>query len=176
MTSSSDTTLGPLGTAEHASRVGANLHVRPDGVGLRIGIACGTFNGGVTNRLLDGVLTALKETGVARGDITVAWAPGAFELPLVAQRFATTGADAVICLGAVIRGDTPHFEYVAGECAAGITRVSLDTSTPVIFGVLTVDTVDQALERCQEGPSNKGYEAGLTAVEMVTLLRRPEMR
>lgn len=176
MTSSDETQLGPEGTALHAARVGVNLQVKPLGAGLRIGIACGTFNGGVTNRLLDGALVALRETGVAREDVAVAWAPGAFELPLVAKAFCARGVDAVICLGAVIRGDTPHFEYVAGACATGITEVALSTGIPVIFGVLTVDTVDQALERCVEGRSNKGYEVGLTAVEMATLLAHSEMR
>ena len=111
-------------------------------------------------------------------DVPVHWVPGAFEIPLVAQRLATTGAcDAVICLGAVIRGDTPHFDYVAGECAAGIMRVSLDTGVPVVFGVLTVDDLDQALARCggtsHNGvAANKGEESAATAVEMVSLLRQ----
>ena len=103
----------------------------------------------------------------------VHWVPGAFEIPLVAQRLAASGVcDAVVCLGAVIRGDTPHFEFVAGECAAGIARVSLDTGVPVVFGVLTTDDLDQALARCGGSAGNKGDESARTAVEMVDLLRQ----
>jgi 6,7-dimethyl-8-ribityllumazine synthase len=105
--------------------------------------------------------------------VPVHWVPGAFEIPLVAQRLAMSGVcDAVICLGAVIRGDTPHFDYVAGECAAGIMRVSLDTGVPIVFGVLTTDDLDQALARCGGAVGNKGEESAATAVEMVDLLRK----
>jgi 6,7-dimethyl-8-ribityllumazine synthase len=175
MTSSEETVFGPLGRATHGARIGANIHGEQRGLGLRIGIACGEFNGGITNRLLDGALAGLEQAGVAKGDITVAWAPGAFELPLLAKNFADRGRDAVICLGAVIRGDTPHFDYVAGECASGLTAVQLATNVPTIFGVLTVNTVDQALERCQPGETNKGFEAATTAIAMVSLLRHPSM-
>jgi 6,7-dimethyl-8-ribityllumazine synthase len=175
MTSSDETVFGPLGRETHAARVGANVHGNQRGLGLRIGIACGEFNGGITNRLLEGALEGLEQAGVAKNDITVAWAPGAFELPLVAQTFASRGRDAVICLGAVIRGDTPHFDYVAGECARGLTNVQLATNVPTIFGVLTVNTVEQALERCAPGVTNKGFEAATTAVAMVSLLRHPSM-
>jgi len=175
MTSSDETVFGPLGRETHAARVGANVHGNQRGLGLRIGIACGEFNGGITNRLLEGALEGLEQAGVAKSDITVAWAPGAFELPLVAQTFAARGRDAVICLGAVIRGDTPHFDYVAGECARGLTNVQLSTNVPIIFGVLTVNTVAQALERCEPGVSNKGFEAATTAIAMVSLLRHPSM-
>jgi 6,7-dimethyl-8-ribityllumazine synthase len=139
--------------------------------GTRIGFACAEFNGGITDRLLTGALDVLENAGCDLGTVTVAWAPGAFELPLVASMLAKSGAiDAVICLGAVIRGDTGHYDFVAGECAAGIQRVQLDTGIPVIFGVLTTDTVDQALVRSESDEMNKGREAALTAIEMVRLL------
>lgn len=159
---------------EIASRVGRSLRGSHDGAGLRIGIACGLFNGGITQRLLDGALAGLAECGVDRADVTAAWAPGAFELPLVAQRFAgSEDYDAVICLGAVVRGETGHYDFVAGECANGIQRVQLDTGVPVVFGVLTTETYEQAFERSEADESNKGREAALTAVEMVRLLRDP---
>jgi 6,7-dimethyl-8-ribityllumazine synthase len=155
-----------------ASRVGTSLRGEHNGRGLRIGVACALFNGGVTLRLLDGALAALAEAGTDRGDVTVAWAPGAFELPLVARGFAQAGkVDAVLCFGAVIRGDTGHYDFVAGECASGIQRVQLDTGVPVIFGVLTTDTLQQALERSEPDETNKGREAALTGIEMVRLLR-----
>jgi 6,7-dimethyl-8-ribityllumazine synthase len=137
---------------------------------MRFGIVAARFNRDITERLLEGAERALRKLGAA--DPVVAWVPGAFELPLVAQRMAWSGGvDAVICLGAVVRGDTPHFEYVAGECAAGIARVALDTGTPVIFGVLTVDTREQALDRVGGPEGHKGEEAATSAVEMVALLR-----
>jgi 6,7-dimethyl-8-ribityllumazine synthase len=143
-----------------------------DGHGLRIAIACGRFNDVITDRLLHGASRRLHELNVASGLVDEVWAPGAFELPLVAKALAESGRyDAVITLGAVIRGGTPHFEYVAGECAAGVLRVALDTGVPVVFGVLTVDTVEQAEERSVDGPGNKGAEAAETAVEMATILR-----
>jgi 6,7-dimethyl-8-ribityllumazine synthase len=155
-----------------ATKVGTSLRGAHNGTGLRIGLACALFNGGVTVRLLDGALEGLQEAGTDRGDVTVAWAPGAFELPLVARAFAHAGkVDAVICLGAVIRGDTGHYDFVAGECASGIQQVQLATGVPVVFGVLTTDTLDQALERSQPDHTNKGREAALTCVEMVRLLR-----
>jgi 6,7-dimethyl-8-ribityllumazine synthase len=144
-----------------------------DGRGLRIGLACALFNGGITTRLLEGALGALADGNVDRADTTVAWVPGAFELPLAAQRFVTAaGVDAVACLGAVIRGDTSHFDFVAGQCAAGLARVALDTGVPVIFGVLTTDTVAQALERARPDETNKGREAALSAIQMAAVLRQ----
>jgi 6,7-dimethyl-8-ribityllumazine synthase len=141
-----------------------------DASGMRFAIAVARFNRDITEALLDGAETVLRKHDAA--DVSVAWVPGAFELPLVAQRFARSGAvDAVICVGAVVRGDTPHFEYVAGEAAAGIQRVTLDTGVPVVFGVLTVDTHEQALERVGGKEGHKGEEAALTAIEMVSLLR-----
>ncbi len=154
------------------SRVGTALRGESNGTGLRVGIGCALFNGGITLRLLDGALDALAEVGTDRRDVAVAWAPGAFELPLVARAFAHAGkVDAVLCLGAVIRGDTGHYDFVAGECAAGIQQVQLATGVPVVFGVLTTDTLDQALERSEPDETNKGREAALTGVEMVRLLR-----
>ncbi len=161
---------GALGDV--ASRVGASLRGEHNGTGLRIGIACALFNGGVTLRLLDGALGALEEAGTDRTDVTVAWTPGAFELPLVARAFAQAGkVDAVLCFGAVIRGDTGHYDFVAGECASGIQQVQLATGVPVVFGVLTTDTLEQALERSEPDETNKGREAALTGIEMVRLLR-----
>jgi 6,7-dimethyl-8-ribityllumazine synthase len=126
----------------------------------------------VTKRLLDGALDALDEAYTDRRDVTVAWAPGAFELPLVARAFARSErVDAVLCLGAVIRGDTGHYDFVAGECASGIQQVQLATGIPVVFGVLTTDTLEQALERSRPDETNKGREAALTGIEMVRLLR-----
>jgi 6,7-dimethyl-8-ribityllumazine synthase len=146
-----------------------------DASGMRIAIVAGRFNDHITTPLLEGALATLRDAGL--DDVPVHWVPGAFEIPLVAQRLASSGGcDAVVCLGAVIRGDTPHFDYVAGECAAGIMRVSLDTGVPVVFGVLTVDDLDQALARCGLAPGggvgNKGEESAATAVEMVSLLRQ----
>jgi 6,7-dimethyl-8-ribityllumazine synthase len=156
-----------------ASRVGASVRGAHDGTGLRFGIACAIFNGGIALRLLHAALDALAEAGTDRSDVTVAWAPGAFELPLVARAFALAGAvDAVLCFGAVVRGETGHYEFVAGECASGIQQVQLSTGVPVIFGVLTTETLEQALARSEPGDEgNKGREAALTGIEMVRLLR-----
>lgn len=160
--------------AEVGGSVGRSLRGSHDGAGLRIGLACGLFNGGITMRLIEGALAGLTECGVDRADVTAAWAPGAFELPLVAQRFASSeDYDAVICLGAVVRGETGHYDFVAGECASGIQRVQLDTGIPVVFAVLTTETFEQAFERSEPDEANKGREAAHTAVEMVRLLRDP---
>ena len=135
--------------------------------GLRVATVVARFNQHVTQLLEDGVVATLAAHGVAGDDAPVFRVPGAFELPVVAKRLAESGRwDAVICIGAVIRGDTPHFDYVAGECAAGTMRAQLDTGVPVVFGVLTTDTVEQARERL-----DKGAEFAATAVEMVQLLR-----
>jgi 6,7-dimethyl-8-ribityllumazine synthase len=143
------------------------------GDGLRVGIAAGRFNDFITERLLSGARDGLVRHGVDEASITVAWAPGAFELPLVAQRLASSGEyDAVICLGAVIRGATGHYEHVAGQCAAGIQQVQLDTGVPVVFGVLTTENVEQAVERAGTKAGNKGFESAMTAIEMVDLLRQ----
>ena len=137
----------------------------------KIWLICAKFNGGVSARLCHGALDAFENLGIAGTSVNVAWVPGAFELPLAAQRsIADGGAQAVVCLGAVIRGDTPHFDFVAGECASGLQKVNLETGVPVVFGVLTTETVEQALERSVPGPSNKGYEAAITALEMLDVL------
>lgn len=186
MTSSDQTALPADAKARLAARAGTAIEGlspgRPasegpvDGRGLRIALACAEFNGGITDRMATGALDALEQSGCARHDVTVAWAPGAFELPLVAQRFARSGAvDAVICLGAVIRGDTGHYDFVAGQCAVGLQRVQLDTGVPVVFGVLTTDTVEQALVRSLPDQSNKGREAAITAIETVRVLRAVEL-
>ena len=142
------------------------------GDGLRVAIVCGRFNDLITERLLAGARDGLVRHGVDAASITEAWVPGAFELPLVAKRLAASGEfDAVICLGAVIRGATPHFDHVAGQCAAGVQRAQLDTGVPVIFGVLTTDTVEQAIDRAGTKAGNKGYDAALAAVEMASLYR-----
>jgi len=144
-----------------------------DGTGLRIALACSRFNGQVTGLLLAGALAELDRCGVAKEDRTVIWVSGAFELPLVAMAVARTGRyDAIICLGAVIRGETSHYELVAGECAAGIQRIQLDMSLPVVFGVLTTDNLAQALARAGGALGNKGTEAAMTAIEMVNVLRK----
>jgi 6,7-dimethyl-8-ribityllumazine synthase len=143
------------------------------GEGVRVAIACGRFNDLITERLLAGARDGLLRHGVDEASITEAWVPGAFELPLAASRLAESGEyDAVICLGAVIRGATGHYEHVAGQCAAGIARVGLDTGLPVVFGVLTTETIEQALERAGTKAGNKGYESAETALEMVDLLRQ----
>jgi len=144
-----------------------------DATGMHLVVVAGRFNDAVTKPLLEGALDGLREYGLDPADVPVVWVPGAYEIPLVAQRLAGSGdVDAVICLGAVIRGGTPHFDYVAGQCAAGVSRVALDTGVPVIFGVLTTDDVDQAMERAGGSEGNKGREAALTAIEMVDLLRQ----
>ena len=138
---------------------------------MRLAIVAGRFNDHVTKPLLEGALETLHDLGL--DDVPVHWVPGAFEIPLLARRLASR-YDAVICLGAVIRGDTPHFDFVAGECAAGIMRAQLDTGVPVIFGVLTTDNLEQAMARAGTAPGaeNKGFEAAMTAIEMADLLRQ----
>jgi len=149
----------------------AALEGELDATGMRFAIVTARFNFEVTEPLCAGAEKKLREHGA--DDVTVAWVPGAFELPLVAKRFAESGTvDAVICIGAVIRGETAHFEYVAGEAAAGVTRASLDTGVPVVFGVLTVENREQALDRVGGSEGHKGEEAAATAIEMVSLLRR----
>ena len=144
-----------------------------DGSGMRVAVICARFNDLITNRMLDGALGGLGVHGVKEADVTVAWVPGAFEIPVAAKRCAASGAfDAVITLGAVIRGDTAHFEYVAGPCAEGIQSAALETGVPIIFGVLTTENLDQALQRSDLDGDNKGEEAARTALEMVDLLRR----
>jgi 6,7-dimethyl-8-ribityllumazine synthase len=149
-----------------------HLVASPSGEGLRIGVALARFNEAVTGQLLAGTLEALVRHGVAEDAIDVATVPGAFELPLCAQRMASSGRyDALVCLGAVVRGETPHFEYIATEAARGIADVARRHDVPVVFGVLTTDTIEQALARAGGGRGNKGYDAAVTALEMVQVLR-----
>ncbi|MSQ27226.1 MAG: 6,7-dimethyl-8-ribityllumazine synthase [Dehalococcoidia bacterium] len=144
-----------------------------DGAGLQIAVVVARFNSFITDRLLDGAQRALMECGVAATGVAVIWTPGAFELPLVAQRLALSRRfDAVICLGCVIRGETAHFEHVAAASSRGILEAGLQSGIPVIFGVLTTDTVEQARGRCGSGSGNKGGEAARTAVEMANLMRK----
>ncbi len=144
-----------------------------DASGLRVAIVVSRFNEDITGALLDGARRALTDHGLAADALTLVSVPGAYELPLTAKQLAGHGAaDAVICLGAVVRGDTPHFDYVAGEAARGIMQASLDTGIPIIFGVLTVDTRQQAVERVGGSEGHKGEEAAITAIEMANLLGR----
>ncbi len=141
--------------------------------GLRFGIVLGRFNSFIGERLLEGALDALVRHGAADDQITVARVPGAFEIPLAAKKMAQTGNyDALICLGAVIRGSTPHFDYVASEVSKGIAHVSLESGIPIAFGVLTTDTIEQAIERAGTKAGNKGADAACAAMEMVDLLRK----
>ncbi len=175
MSGPEETRLEPGVFTSVQDRVGRQFGERvleaAEGPGLRIGLACAMFNGKLTARLLDGALDGFTTAGVERNDLSVVWVPGAFELPLAAQRLAMGGMDAVVCLGAVIRGDTAHFDFVAGGCATGLARVALDTGVPVVFGVLTTENVAQALERSQSDTTNKGREAALSAVHMAGVLR-----
>lgn len=142
------------------------------GEGLKVAIVVGRFNDFIGSKLLDGALDALKRHGLAEGDVHVAWTPGAFEVPLVAKKLAESGRyDAIICLGAVIRGSTPHFDYVAGEVAKGIAKINLDSGVPVIFGVVTTDSIEQAIERAGTKHGNKGWQAAVSAIEMANLMK-----
>lgn len=138
----------------------------------KIAIVCSRFNEFITNKLLGGAIDALLRHGLPEENIDIAWVPGAFEIPVVAQKLANKKCyDAVICLGAVIRGSTPHFDYVAAECSKGIAQASMNTGVPVIFGVLTTDSIEQAIERAGTKAGNKGFEAAESAIEMSNLMR-----
>ena len=140
------------------------------GEGLKFGVVVSRFNVFITQKLLEGALDALRRHGVREEDITVVWVPGAFEIPLVAKKLVKTGKfDGIICLGAVIRGATPHFEYVAAEAAKGVAHVMLEEERPVVFGILTTDTIEQAIERAGTKAGNKGAEAALSALELANL-------
>jgi 6,7-dimethyl-8-ribityllumazine synthase len=140
--------------------------------GFAFGIVASRFNEFITARLLDGALDALRRHGADEDKITVARVPGSYEIPLVAKKMAASHQyDAVICLGTVIRGATPHFEYIAGEVAKGVAMVGLDTGVPVVFGVLTTDSIEQAVERAGTKAGNKGFDAACAAIEMANLLR-----
>lgn len=143
--------------------------------GAKFGILVSRFNGFIVDRLVEGALDTLRRHGAEDGNIEIVRIPGAFEMPIAAQRMAaTTKYDVIIALGAVIRGGTPHFDYVAGECTKGLATVSMQHNIPITFGVLTVDTIEQAIERAGTKAGNKGAEAAITAIEMVNLLQKLE--
>lgn len=143
------------------------------GTGLKVGVCISRFNELLSSRLLSGAADALERHGVDEADIDVAWVPGAFEIPLVAARMAASGRyDVVLALGVVIRGGTPHFEYVAAEVSKGIAKASLDSGIPVMFGVITADTIEQAVERAGTKHGNKGWDAALAGIETANLLKR----
>jgi 6,7-dimethyl-8-ribityllumazine synthase len=142
------------------------------GKGLKMGVVVSRFNEFFSQKLLEGAKDALLRHGVLETDIDVAWTPGSFEIPLVAQKMAASKKyNAVICLGAVIRGGTPHFEYIASEVTKGIANVGLNTGVPVIFGIITADTLEQAVERSGTKSGNKGFDAAVSAIEMANLLK-----
>lgn len=142
------------------------------GKGLKFGVVVSRFNEFITRKLLEGAQDALVRHGVNKDDIDVAWVPGSFEIPLIAKKLAESKRyDAVICLGAVIRGATPHFEYIAAEVSKGIARVNLDSGVPVSFGVITTDSLEQAIERAGTKEGNKGFDAAVDAIEMANLLK-----
>jgi 6,7-dimethyl-8-ribityllumazine synthase len=144
-----------------------------NGAGLRVGIVVSRFNQFITERLLDGALDGLKRHGVDENRVDVLWVPGSFEIPLGAKKLAESGRhDGLICLGAVIRGGTPHFDYVAGEVSKGISNVMMQSGLPVAFGVLTTDTLEQAIERAGSKMGNKGFEAAATVIEMINLVKQ----
>lgn len=139
--------------------------------GLKFGLVVSRFNEFITSKLLSGCLDALTRHGAEEDRIEVVWVPGAFEIPLVAQKIANKDYDAVICLGAVIRGATPHFEYVSAEVTKGIAQTSLQLGKPIIYGIITADTIEQAIERAGTKSGNKGWDAAVTAIEMANLLK-----
>ena len=143
-----------------------------DGTGLRIGLVISRFNDFITARLVDGCMDALKRNGVSEDEVEAAYVPGAFEIPVVAQKMARSGSfDAVITLGAVIRGSTSHFDYVAGQVARGVSTASMETGIPIIFGVITTETIEQAIERAGTRLTNRGFEAGQAAIETVRVMQ-----
>jgi 6,7-dimethyl-8-ribityllumazine synthase len=142
------------------------------GEGLRFGLVISRFNEFISKKLLEGAQDALLRHGVREEDIEIAWTPGSFEIPLIAKKLAQTKKyDAVICLAAVVRGGTPHFEYIASEVTKGIARVGLETDLPVIYGVITADTLEQAIERAGTKEGNKGFDAAMSAIEMANLVK-----
>ena len=142
------------------------------GKGLKFGVVVSRFNEFITKKLLEGAQDALLRHGVSEEDIDIAWVPGSFEIPLVARTLALSKRyDAVICLGAVVRGGTPHFEYIASEVTKGIAKVGLETGLPISYGVITADTLEQAIERAGTKAGNKGFDAAVNAIEMANLLR-----
>ncbi|MCH5265176.1 MAG: 6,7-dimethyl-8-ribityllumazine synthase [Lachnospiraceae bacterium] len=143
------------------------------GEGLKIGIVAARFNEFIVSKLIGGAQDALARHGVSDGDVELAWVPGAFEIPVVAQKMAQAGKyDAILCLGAVIKGSTSHYDYVCAEVSKGIAAVSLNTGMPVLFGVLTTDNIEQAIERAGTKAGNKGYDVACSAIEMVNLMKQ----
>ncbi|CAH0288631.1 6,7-dimethyl-8-ribityllumazine synthase [Peribacillus frigoritolerans] len=150
--------------------MGKTIEAQLIGSGLKVGIVVGRFNEFITSKLLGGAMDGLKRHGVDENDVDIAWVPGAFELPLIAKKLVNTGKyDAVIGLGTVIRGATSHYDYVCNEAAKGMASVSLETGVPVIFGLLTTENIEQAIERAGTKSGNKGYEAAVSAIEMANL-------
>ena len=140
--------------------------------GIKVGIVAGRFNEFIVSKLVSGALDALKRHGVNDDDISISWVPGAFEIPLVAKKMAESPEyDVVICLGAVIKGSTPHFDYVCAEASKGIATVSLSSEKPVAFGILTTNSIEEAIERAGTKAGNKGYDAAVTAIEMANLMK-----
>lgn len=140
--------------------------------GIRVGIVAGRFNEFIVSKLVSGALDGLKRHGVSDDDISIAWVPGAFEIPLVAKKMAESPEyDVVICLGAVIKGSTPHFDYVCAEASKGVATVSLNSEKPVAFGILTTNSIEEAIERAGTKAGNKGYDAAVTAIEMANLMK-----
>ncbi len=151
--------------------VSLELNASLDGHGLKVAIIAAKFNLNITSKLVDGAIRALNDNGVVSNDISIVWVPGSFEIPLIALEVAKTGKwDALVCLGAVIKGETAHFEYVSGEASSGITNASITTSIPMAFGVLTTYTVEQAMARAGGSHGNKGYDAALVAIESANIL------
>ena len=149
------------------------LEGKLDASGLKFGIVVSRYNSFITQRLLEGVLDGLRRHGAADEDITIAWVPGSFEIPLACLKMAESGTyDAVLAVGAVIRGATAHFELVAAECAKGVAQAGMQTGVPVIFGVITAETIEQAIERAGTKLPNRGFEAALTAIESVNVLKK----
>ncbi len=140
-------------------------------VGLKVGIVVSRFNSFISEKLVEGAIDGLVRNGASDGDITIVRVPGAFEIPATAKILAGKGLDAIICLGAVIRGSTPHFDYVASEVSKGVAQVSMEANIPVIFGVLTTDNIEQAIERAGTKSGNKGWDAAVTAIEMMNLYK-----
>jgi len=140
--------------------------------GLKFGIIVGRFNEFISSKLLGGAMDALKRSGADEKDIEMVWSPGSFEIPLIAKKMAKTGKyEAIICLGAVIRGETPHFDYVANEVSKGVANAMLETEVPIIFGVLTTESIEQAIERAGAKSGNKGFDAAMAAIEMANLMK-----
>ncbi len=149
------------------------LEGKLDASGLKIAIVTSRFNEFITQKLLGGALDCLKRNNAAEDHITVAWVPGAFEIPAITRKLVESGKyDAVICLGAVIRGSTPHFDYVAAEVSKGVAQVGIGAAIPVIYGVITTDTIEQAIERAGTKSGNKGFDAAMSAIEMAQLYRQ----